>query len=78
MADLQFSFAIDTTATSGNSSGGGGTTTGNVPKTGDETKMVPYLIAAGVSGIGCLIIAIILIKRRKNNDEEEEEEEGAQ
>lgn len=48
-------------------SGSGGSTTRKttVVKTGDETNSVPYLIAAGVSGLVLLILAIYSLRERR-------------
>ncbi len=47
----------------------------NLPKTGDETNLLPYCAAALVSGIVLLVFGLIALKRK--NEEEEGEEASA-
>ncbi|MDO5476543.1 MAG: hypothetical protein Q4F43_05450 [Eubacteriales bacterium] len=47
------------------SSNGGGS---NVVRTGDETNMVPYFIAAGISGIFVLFLAIYSLRERRRQE----------
>ena len=61
LADLQMNFAVELEASSPIRN----TPILQVVKTGDETNLVPYLIAMGVSGILLLVLAIYSLKKRK-------------
>lgn len=39
--------------------------TNNIVRTGDETKIIPYIIAAGISGIVLMILAIYSLRERR-------------
>jgi LPXTG-motif cell wall-anchored protein len=39
-------------------------------KTGDETKLYPYYLAAGISGV--LLLFLFFFRRKKEEEEEEE------
>ena len=80
LASLQMNFAVDTTTVNNQTvtrvvdengnpilvddNGGSHARTGIV-RTGDENNLLPYVAAAGVSGLLLLILAIIGIKERK-------------
>lgn len=53
------------TTTKKTSSGGGSSSRTQVVRTGDYTNSIPYLIAAGVSGIVLLILAIYSLRERR-------------
>lgn len=81
LAELQMNFAVElrepeggqnnppkentTTTTRRTSSSSSSTTTNRVVRTGDYTSMLPYLIAAGVSGLVLLILAIYSLRERR-------------
>lgn len=54
-----------TDGTGGNGNGNGGRRNGNMVRTNDETNIVPFVAAAGISGILLLILAVFSIKERK-------------
>lgn len=60
LADLQMNFAVQLNQT-GNTS--------NVVKTGDESDMIPYLIAAGICGV--LLLALGIYSRASRKKEEQ-------
>ena len=45
--------------------GSGGRRNGNVVRTSDESNMIPFVAAAGISGLLLLILAVISMKERK-------------
>ena len=79
LADLQMNFAVElsaatttppsTTPTPPSTSRPPTTTTNTPPtivKTGDETNLIPYLIAMGVSGVLLLCLGFYSIKKRRS------------
>ena len=54
----------------GNSGGGSGGRSTSPVKTGDETKLYPYYLAAGISGV--LLLFLFFFRRKKEEEEEEE------
>ncbi len=79
LADLQMNFAVElsdengtstTTSTSTSTTSTTSTSTrGTVVKTGDDNNLVPYYIAAGISGFILLFYAIFTVKRRRKDKE---------
>ncbi|MBR1780941.1 MAG: hypothetical protein IJ751_06020 [Oscillospiraceae bacterium] len=70
LADLQLNFAVELSSSTPDTP-----TNPNPPrtprvKTGDDFVIVPYVIAAGASGILLLILAIVSLKRRKKEEEQ--------
>ena len=61
LADLRMNFAVELESTTPFRN----TPIMQVVKTGDETNLVPYLIAMGVSGVLLLVLAIYSLKQRK-------------
>ena len=49
------------------------TATTNPVKTGDDTNLLPYYIAAAVSGLILLILGVIIVKRRRSEEKGGEE-----
>lgn len=82
LADLRMKFAAEETesgsddngGTGGNHSTGGNGSSGRRTrpvKTGDETDLIPYYVAAGISGI---LLLILFFFRRKKEEEEDSHE----
>lgn len=73
LADLQMNFAVELNE-SGTASTGGGTTggrgLGTVVKTGDETALTPFILAATVSGTLLLLLCIYGKKSRREEEKE--------
>ena len=53
LADLNMRFAVEIVPSK------------DVIKTGDETEILPYVIAAAVSGALLMVIAVVRVKSRK-------------
>ena len=82
LADLRMNFAAveapngstgpSTPSNSGDNGGNGGDSGRSTRpvKTGDETDLYPYYLAAGVSGL--LLLFLFFFRRKKEEDEEEE------
>lgn len=66
LARLQLNFAVDTDLTETRVERRTTPGDGTVVDTGDSNEMLPFIIAAGVSGILLLVLALIGLKERKN------------
>ncbi len=66
LADLQMNFAV---ALGGTDSEPGGSKRTKIVKTGDETELIPYLAAMGISGFLLLLLGIYSRKQHKKEQE---------
>lgn len=70
LADLQMNFAVELNSTGTAPSTPGGRSVGTVVKTGDDTELTPFILAATVSGILLLFLCIFGRKARRNEEKE--------